>query len=233
MPSDRMPRVMIGMPVGSGSIPWPTALSLLGTVRACDKAGVPLRIEAPVGCSVVQWARSVVAESFLKGDSTHLFWIDSDIVWTTDDFFRILGFGAVLDVVGATYPLKREPAGYLINLPEAGIEVNGLGCIKVESMGLGFTVMKRAVVEKVAETKPRVYDPANDIEYADIFRVDRAASGPRGEDVAFFADVRKAGFKVWLDPSVDIGHHGSKIYRGNVIDALGLQDFAVPQPKQE
>jgi hypothetical protein len=223
------PKVCIGMPIGSGSLPWPTCNSLLATIRVCDKEGIPIRVEAPTGCSVVQWARSVVVESFLKTDFTHLFWIDADIVWTPDDFFRLLGFGAVLDVVGATYPLKRDAGGFLINL--AGepnkVDVNGLGCIRVRSMGLGFTIVKRAVMERVAADKPRIKDAMNNMEYADVFRVDRTATGsPRGEDVAFFADVRDAGYKVWLDPSVQLGHVGQKVYRGDVIAALGLQDYA-------
>lgn len=229
----KLPRVMVGMPIGSGSVPWPTAVSLMSTVRACDKAGVPIKIEAPAGGSVVQWARSMTAEAFLKSDFTHLFWIDSDIVWSPDDFFRLVGFAAMLDVVGATYPFKKEPVGFLINLiedAEGNGEVNGLGCVKIRSMGIGFTIFKRAVIEKVAATKPRVMDRINGVEYADIFRVDRTAqNGPRGEDVAFFDDVREAGFDVWLDPSIRLGHVGQKIYRGDPIDALGLQDFAREQ----
>lgn len=225
-----LPKLMIGMPVGSGSLPWLTAVSLMNTVRACDKEGVSVKVEAPVGCSVVQWARSAVVNSFLKTDCTHLFWIDADIVWTPDDFFRLVGFGAVLDVVGATYPLKREPIELFVNFPNAGgteYEANGLGCIKIESLGLGFTIMKRAVIEKVAATKPTLRDALNGTEGRDVFRVDRTSDGgARGEDVAFFADIREQGFDVWLDPSVNVGHVGMKIYRSDVIDALGLQDFA-------
>ena len=108
---------MIGMPIGSGSVPWPTAVSLLSTVRVLDKEGIKFKIEAPMGSSIVQWARSAIVGAFLKTDFTHLFWIDSDIVWTPDDFCRLLGFGAALDVVCATYPFKSDKGGFLINLP--------------------------------------------------------------------------------------------------------------------
>lgn len=222
------------MPIGSGSLPWPTAAALLGTVRVCDKEGVPVKVEAPVGCSIVQWARSTIVESFLRTEFTHLFFIDADIVWHPDQFFRILGFAGVLDVVGATYPLKREAGGYLINFAgEPGkYEVNGLGCIKIESMGIGFTCIRRTVLERVASTKTRMFDLMNNLDYRDIFRVDRSVDAsigltkPRGEDTAFFADVRELGYDVWLDPSVNLGHHGTYVYSGDVIDALGLQDYA-------
>lgn len=217
------------MPIGSGSVPWPTAVSLMSTVRACDKGGVPIKIEAPTGCSVVQWARSTVAGAFLRSDFTHLFWIDSDIVWHPNDFFRLLGFAAHLDVVGATYLLKKEPPSCVVNLegePGKAI-VNGYGCVKVKSMGLGFTVVKREVLEKLAATKVMMRDAVNNIEYPDIFRVDRTAGGtPRGEDVAFFDDVRELGYDVWLDPSISLYHVGTKLYRGDIINALGLEAYA-------
>lgn len=228
------PKVAIAMPVGSGSIPWETAVSLISTVRALDREKIPFKIEAPVGSSIVQWARSAIVGSFLKTDFTHLFWIDSDIFWTPSDFFRLLGFGAVLDVVGATYPFKKEPTGFLVNLAgEPGkAEVNGLGCVKINSMAIGFTLMKRAVVEKVAATKPMVEDRLNGVTYPDVFRVDRNVNGgPRGEDVAFFDDIREAGFDCWLDPSIQLGHVGKKVYSGDPIEALGLQQFAKEERK--
>ncbi len=223
----KLPKIMIGMPIGSGSLPWGTASSLITTLRACDKEGLAVRTETPVGSSVVQWVRSAIVESFLKSDFDLLFWIDADITWTLEDFFRIVGFGAVLDIVGAAYPLKKDPASFLINLPgtEGKFEVNGLGCIKILSMGIGFTLMRRSVVEAVAAGKPRVRDALNGVEYADVFRIDRTVNGPRGEDVAFFDDARELGFDAWLDPSIRLGHVGQKVYRGDVIDALGLQGY--------
>ena len=57
-----LPRVMIGMPIGTDTLPWPTAVSLTSTIRVLDKEGVKFTIDAPTGCSVVQWARSAIAE---------------------------------------------------------------------------------------------------------------------------------------------------------------------------
>jgi hypothetical protein len=226
------PSVMIGMPVGSGSLPWATALSLMKTLSACRDEGLPVQLEAVVGCSVVTWARSAIADAFLKSNHSHLMWIDADLVWTPSDFFRLVGLGAALDVVGATYPFKKQPIAFLINhvgKPDE-YEVNGLGCIKIRGMGIGFTIIKRAVVEKVAATKPKRRDPITGLEYADIFRIDH-----EGEDLAFFTDVRAAGFDCWLDPSISLGHIGPAIFKGNVIEALGLQDYAVfqkPAPRE-
>jgi hypothetical protein len=210
----------------SGIIPWHTAVSLMSTVRVLDREKIPVRIEAPVGSSVVTWARDAIVAGFLKTDFTHLFWIDSDIAWAPNDFVRLLGFGAMLDVVGATYPFKKDPFQVLVNPPRPN-EVNGLGCLRIKSMGLGFTLCKREVIEKLAAAVPTLKDPLNGIEMPDLFRLDRGEDGgPRGEDVNFFNDVHAAGYEAWLDPSINLGHIGQKTFKGDVIDALGLAKYA-------
>jgi hypothetical protein len=223
-----LPKVMIGMPVASWQIPWPTAVSLMSTVRFCDREKLPVRIESPVGCSVVTWARSAVAGGFLKSDCTHLFWIDADMVWSPNDFARLVGFAAAHPVIGAAYTLKKDPPEVFINtVGEGSYEINGHGNVRVKSLGLGFTIVQREVMEKLAATKPTMIDSLNGLECPDMFRIDRrAGGGALGEDVAFFEDVAALGYDVWLDPSINPGHFGTKIYRGDVIDALGLQDYA-------
>ena len=61
---------------------------------------------------------------------------------------------------------------------------------------------------------------------AKIFRTDEIATETakrlgadaeeRGEDAIFFSDVRALGYKVWIDPSIKLGHVGPKIYEGSV-----------------
>jgi hypothetical protein len=225
------PRIMIGMPVGSGSIPWLTAVSLMSTVRACEKEKIPLRVEGPVGCSVVTWARDLVVANFLKSDCTHLFWIDSDIVWAPRDFIRLVGAACeAYDVIGATYAIKKDPPQVIINTPDDDrLEVNGHGNVRVKSLGLGFTCVKRAAIENLAAAKGKII--VERVECPDMFRLGvRADGNGLGEDIAFFEDLAAMGYKVWLDPSVRLGHAGLKIYECDVIEALGLGEFAEEMP---
>lgn len=220
------PKVMLAMPIGSGMLPWETAKGLLATQAACIQAGVPLRIEPLIGCSIVSWARTALVDAFLKWDGTHMFWIDADMAWSPSDFMQVLGKGAVLDIVGATYPLKRDPVQVFINELPGDTEINGLDCVKVRSLGMGFVCMKRAVVEAVAAEKEFATDSVNGLTMRDVFRIDRGPGGTaRGEDVAFFDDARRLGYDLWLDPAVKLGHIGLKTWRGDPIEALGLQDY--------
>lgn len=218
-----LPSIMIGMPVGSGSVPWPTAVSLTNTLLVGQREGVKIKLESIVGCSVVTWARSAILAAFLRSDCEYLFWVDSDIVWTPDDFFRLVGFGKVMPIVGATYPFKKLPVQVLINhVGKPGeYEVNSAGCIKIRSMGLGFTIHNREVAEKVSAGKPTRRDHLSPHEVADVFRIDH-----EGEDIAFMSDVRAAGYDVWLDPSINLGHVGQMVFKGDVINALGLSQHA-------
>jgi hypothetical protein len=199
----------------------------MSTVRACDREKLPIRISAPTGSSVVTWARNAVVGEFLRSDFTHLFWIDSDIVWRPADFFRLVGFGAHHDVIGAAYMLKREPPLCVANFPDPEhYEVNSLGNIRIKSLPIGFTLCKREVIERVAATKEMLHDDLSNVDYPDFFRLSRSKAGkPLGEDIAFYDDVNALGFKAWLDPSIQLAHVGMKEYTGDVIAALGLEDY--------
>jgi hypothetical protein len=218
---------MIGMPIGSGSIPWPTAVSLMSTVRTCDREGLHVQISAPTGSSMVLWARSAIVGKFLASDCDRLMWIDSDIVWRPADFLRLVGFSASHDLVSGAYTLKSEPPRFVVNYPDpTAYEVNKLGNIRIKSLAMGFTMCRREVIEKIAATKETLHDDLSGVSYPDFFRVGRRANGgPIGEDIAFFDDAAALGFKAWLDPSIKLGHVGVKEYQGDVIAALGLQDY--------
>lgn len=223
-----LPRVMIGMPVGSNSVPWATAVSLMTTVRVCDREGLEIKLSAPAGSSVVTWARDAIVGAFLSSDCTHLFWIDSDIVWRPADFLRLVGFGATHDLIGATYMLKREPPVCVVNLPDPkNYEINGFGNVRVESLAMGFTICKREVIEKIAATKEWMFDDISGARYPDFFRLSRnpKTGKPLGEDIAFYEDAAALGYKGWLDPSIKLGHVGMKEYTGDVIAALGLEQY--------
>jgi hypothetical protein len=214
--------VLIGMPV-NGSINSRTVMSLVRTVNDCAKINVKLEVEFITGCSVVTMARSRVVDSFLKTDYSRLFWIDSDIAWRPEDFLRLLALTEVVDVVGALYPMKSND----VIVPTAfsrrnEYDMNKYGLLHANGLGLGFCVMKREVVEKVAATKPKVIDRLGATEMADVFRLDTFKGYFRGEDMAFFADIRELGVDVWVDPTVRVQHIGEKAYSENIVKYLGL-----------
>jgi len=215
----------IAMPHGN-YLPWPTVLSLIATIRACDKVGVSVQLGTVAGSSLVTLARDRLYEGYLSmPEYSRLFWIDSDIVWTPEDFFRMLQLSYHYPVVCAGYTLRDDsrPNTYVVQHPDMkNFELNGAGCVKIHGTGLGFTVLQREAVLALAETKPTFGDQMRDDRLHDVFRIDTHDGNIRGEDAAFFADLRALGYPIWLDPRIDLGHCGLKIFRGNMVAALGL-----------
>lgn len=212
--------VMIGIPC-YGAMPVETVTSLLETAIAL-KGRIDFEVKVVSGGSIVEKARSLVTHAFLSTKLTHLFMIDADMRWSPPDFVRLLCLATKMDVVGATYPAKVDgKATFLLRgpIPER-IATNEWGCLPVRGIGLGFTVVARRVIEALAENAPKLIFAGHDEPVAHMFGC-RAESGSFvGEDMAFFSDCKAAGFQPWLDPAVDLGHVGQKIYTGSIRNAL-------------
>ena len=203
-------------------MPPATVHSLLVTQAACADKKIPLDIEFGIGSTVFH-ARSKSAHGFLKADNNRLFMIDSDIVWTEADFFRLLALSTKMDCVCATYTARVNPPVFHITVDDAKerIEANEYGCFPVRGVGLGFTIVTRELIQELADKSPKItFDSMPGEKVAKIFRFDDNDSEARTEDMAFFSDVRALGYSVNLDPSITLGHVGVHEFRASVTDYL-------------
>lgn len=210
--------VGIGFPCGSGMIPWQTTMSLVKTINMLARLGIPVNVYLIAGSSIVEIARDVTLGKYLGGNERFLFWVDADIVWEAGDFLRMLRLTKELGIVCAAYPLKREPPDIILNFVEKEPTLNQLGCVEVYGTGLGFTCIKREIVEQFAKSKEKMYHCGSDTEILDAFRLDTTPGdegrrNSRGEDMAFFHDLRELGHRIWLEPTISLGHVGMKEYR--------------------
>lgn len=210
---------MLAMPTHR-DIPPVTVTSLLATCDLLTAKGIPYKCEIQVGSSIVTFSRSKAAHSFLQSDYTHLFWVDSDIVWAADDFLKVLALTTKLDVVGAAYPAKQDPTVFFINFDDPNFVFNEFGCFDLKGMGLGFTCVSRHIIEKLAAKAPLEKLPDTPEPIPSIFRIDCKDGNARGEDMAFFADIRDLGHQTFCCPTVRLGHVGSKIYAASLIEYL-------------
>lgn len=210
--------VMVGMPAGR-DLPIQTVKSLLGTFAACQERGIPCQFGAIANSAVIQWARDEVVDLFVKSDANVLFWIDSDMAWEPGQFIRMLIWARLYGVVCASYPAKIDTPTFYV-LHEEGRLPNAHGLLEIDGIGLGFVAMRREVVEALVAKAPKVRDEISERDIASVFRIDQVRGHRRGEDMAFFADVKEAGYQVFLDPTIDLGHVGQKIYTGSIRDAL-------------
>lgn len=243
--------VMIGIPVYK-DLPWQVTKSLMSTQLELRELGVRFAVTFLSGSAVITKARSDIVHAFLNSTCNRLFWVDSDIEWSAKDFVNLLALSAHpgMDIVATGYPVKQDDPTYLIKispehvLPDGRKYVphNSWGCLDVAGLGLGFCVMSRDVVETVASTKPWILDEVEGRYIRDVFRigsiplgydgiegqcppeqVGKPVYGFMGEDIAFFHDCKEAGYTVWLYPFTDLGHIGTKTYRGLLAQTMGMK----------
>lgn len=147
-------------------------------------------------------ARTELAETFLKTDCTHILWLDDDNIPREDDLNKLIEDD--LPLVSGLYFRRTEPYEPIIMVKRE----NGKGIerrpdlyrngerkpIKIHSTGMGFMLVKRQVVYEVKRLASEMFD----------------IRGGIGEDVWFCVQAHGAGYDVWLDPSVVVGHLGEK-----------------------
>ena len=147
-------------------------------------------------------------------DYDYIMWIDSDIVFLPEQFKKLLDWN--VDICSGIYKMsdnysyatcmewskeKLAKQGHLdfLNMDSIkNLQQNKLA--KVAYTGLGFTLVKRGVFEKIGYPffKPRFYE-IQEINFLDF----------TSEDCGFCLDAKDSGFDTHIDPSVIVGHKKS------------------------
>ena len=144
-----------------------------------------------------------------KVDYDYMMWIDSDQVWTPAQVYQLMshdrdimsGVYVTADGFHTTICEKHDPEYFRkngrwqkTNLQEI-VEKRG-GIFMAESVGFGFILIKRGVFEK--------------LNYPWFTQVPEELPGGGidipSEDVSFCRKAFDAGFKIWVDPTVIVGH---------------------------
>jgi len=145
-----------------------------------------------------------------------LLWIDSDMVFTPDDVETIINHAD--PVVSGICPVDQNRAGlaryasYQEGTPEGIIyfntkdnnyaEMEKTGLFEVDFAGFAFIAVKRGVFEE--------------IEYPWFRHKDIDLDGKQivtSEDFGMCERIRDAGFKIFADPKVRIGHEKNWVLR--------------------
>lgn len=186
---------MLGLPAHR-DFPAATVLSLIETAQAAEAFGVELMPCIVSDCSLGAFAaRNLVAHEFLKSDCSHIFWLDSDMSWSGDDFIKLLTLN--YPFVAAAGPTKQD---------KPRLAIYG------DCVGLCFACVHRGVMEHLAAIKPKATTNGRK-EVSQIFHCGIVDGKLVGEDILFCQDVKSLGYIINIDNSVNLGHIGTKEYR--------------------
>jgi len=167
--------------------------------------------------SMVARGRSFLASQFLTAedakDCTDLVFIDTDLEWRGDEFVRLCSHD--VDVVGGAYPYKDESGDFPLRWPPDGLmEENGLWI--VQAVTPGFFRVSRKALETVARDMPWIEfrDRGNKEGQKSWMFFDniQRPNGVYDEGYVFCERLRTCGYKIHLDPDLNITHLGLKAY---------------------
>jgi GT2 family glycosyltransferase len=137
--------------------------------------------------------RNKIVEYIYETDEDLLF-IDSDVVFSERDVAKVEDHLKDLDAVTGIYHIEYSPYGasiferiegdYDFMKPEEGVN-------KIGACGAGFLGISNKVI-KALGTEP--------------FSILKEGEVEHGEDISFCHRLREAGFSLWCDSSIKLGH---------------------------
>ena len=148
--------------------------------------------------------RNYAAVQALNNNSDYLMMIDDDMIFEPDLLDKLIANNK--DIIGVAYHPRSETGKIIKFLDETHIvkleETNDpkyKSTFECHATGTGIILIKCEVFKKV----PRPWF---------MFEYYPTGQCKLGEDWYFARESKKAGFKIWTDPRIKIGHIGEKIF---------------------
>jgi len=134
--------------------------------------------------------RNYIAAKAVNNGSSHLFFVDDDMIFPSDTLDRLLEHDK--DIVGGVYMTKYDKQEPVVEYLD---EERPTGLFKVAAIGTGCLLIKIDVFKKLPQS---------------WFKYEWYDNGmvKRSHDWIFCEDARNMGYDVWADPTLDIKHIG-------------------------
>ena len=173
---------------------------------------IPYEPHELYNCSLIPMARNEIVRTFLKTDCDFLFFIDADVFIKDPQFYNALDrmAASLRQIISGVYVCKNPPfvpAVMTFERLEKGDHYERFdqypnpkevyGCVT------GFTMIARGVLEELGEH-------CFNLQYSDSNKYHPDSQMP--EDYSFCRVAREVGYKIWIDPTIELFHAGSYGY---------------------
>ena len=209
-------KIMIGTPSYDGKLEAWYVNSLIETIKMSYEKDVDIITGWVSYDALIQRARNDTVAIALENDVDALFFIDADIEWKPEWFFKILEHKE--DVVGGTYVKKTdENQIFPIYNTNQNWQIQENNLIEVTGLGTGFLKFSRNALKCLWDNSPEYYEyEKNNQAKRLIFNVGVTEDKQLvSEDMWACLILGKHGFKIWLDPTITCNHIGTKKFSGN------------------
>jgi hypothetical protein len=214
--------VFIALPAYDFKVSLKLATSLAKFATRAQQHGIDIQIGSICGCSVVSRARNSLAQEMLDSDCTDLMFIDSDINFEAEDVFRLMAWTSdpKMGIVAGVPRTRSTTKTYIATMDydeDDKLTMNGMGLVRAKRVATAFMMVRRDVFETLDAAHPewRYYDDRSKRTVPCLFDFMLTEEGYIGEDYLFCDRAREAGFEVWIDPTIKLGHMGVQEYDGD------------------
>lgn len=175
--------------------------------------------------------RNTIINQALEHDCSHIFFLDDDVAFKPDTLMKLLSHD--VDMVTGLYLMRNFPHQPILfdYSDEQGrcrfVNLESqLGLVEVNNAGLGCCLIKTEVFKKL--DKPWI-------------RLGQLEMDGWCDDIDFFQRARAAGFKLFCDFNIPVGHFASVTIWPNMVDgkwqtvydSFGKGQISIPQLKFE
>lgn len=213
-----MTKILIGTPAHDGRLDVWYTNSLINTVKMSFEKGVRIDPIYTSFDSLIQRARNSLFKIAVEQDYDYLFFIDSDVEWEPEWFYRILECPE--DIVGAALVKKSDDnEGYTCKLLNKKLELNERkNLVKADGVGTGFLKFSRKAIHTLWDNSPEYKNEERMDDTPDrlVCNVEIKNGILISEDYILCNKAKQLGFDLWLDPTITINHMGPKKFRGDI-----------------
>lgn len=214
-------KIMVAMPVYTGTVDWRTLESFFAAIPYTLYHGIELYLEVAAGYSLVQYARNELARRFLADEKyTHILWVDADLGFAGDAIVKLLDHGK--DVAAGVYTTKSFPNSF----PYQPLEEPVSALHRAVTVPTGFLLVSRRAIAAVAETVPTYihFTGGAEIPTKHIFDLELTDHDGKpaliGEDTVLSHRLTKSGFEIWVDPDIGFRHCGRFEWAGHLATTI-------------
>lgn len=209
----KMRKVLLGTPCYDGRIDVWYVNALVNTIKMSKEKDVEITPMWVSFDALIQRARNDTIHLALEGGYDDIIWIDSDIEWQPDWFFKLLDYPQ--DVVGGTYRKKGDREEYVLRKTDESKIDPSTGLLEVHGLGTGFVKMSRKAMQYLWDVSTPYIDRKDNKERRMIFDVVIKDQDLVSEDIIAFIKLVEGGFKIWLDPKMTCNHIGPYKFQGD------------------
>jgi hypothetical protein len=198
----------------------PYCMSLFQTSVVLERLGVKFDYWGQEGGFHIESAINSALTKFTESEYTDFLIIDSDESWNPQDVVKLLLRPE--EVIGGTYRMKNKWQQYvgMFQLDAQGFPMGRMtsgntAIIEADRIPSGFLRIKKEVLQKFIATYPDDFFYLNGEKSYKFFFNEIVNNQFTGMDYCFSDKIKSLGYRLWIDPSLEIDHWGMTEYRGN------------------